>query len=86
MGNEILIVGRTDALSSRVIDSNHDKIDQPYILGQVDPKNPANLMTFPEAGVAAIKSKFQGSQMNDVLAKWNAKCYDLGLLEAHAFA
>lgn len=43
-------------------------------------------MTFPEAGVAAIKAKFNGAQCEKVLSQWNARCMDMGLIEAHAFA
>jgi isocitrate lyase len=51
MGVELVIVARTDALSATFIDTNIDPLDHPYILGQVDPKNPDLLLTFPEAGV-----------------------------------
>jgi isocitrate lyase len=61
MGSELIIVARTDALSARLIDSNIDPIDHPFILGIYDSKNPTKLLTFPEAGVLAINAKFVGT-------------------------
>jgi len=40
MGSEIVIVCRTDSLSAKLIDSNIDPIDHPWILGMNDPTNP----------------------------------------------
>lgn len=40
MGVDLNIVARTDALSAKMIDSNIDPVDHPFILGVVDPKNP----------------------------------------------
>jgi len=51
MGADLVILARTDALSAKLIDSNIDPIDQPFILGVVPDQNNADLMTFPEAGV-----------------------------------
>jgi len=36
MSSELIIVARTDALGARLIDSNIDPIDHPYILGVTD--------------------------------------------------
>lgn len=47
MGSELVIVARTDALGAKMIDSNIDPVDHPYILG-VDKMN--NKLTFVEAG------------------------------------
>jgi len=33
MGVPLVILARTDALSAKLIDSNCDKVDHPYILG-----------------------------------------------------
>ena len=60
MGVELVLVARTDALTAKLIDSNIDPIDQPYIMGCVDPKNESILLTYPQAGVEAIKAKFTG--------------------------
>lgn len=51
MGTDLIILARTDALSAKLIDSNVDPVDQPYILGLcADGKE----RTYPNAGVAAI--------------------------------
>lgn len=62
MGVGLVIMARTDALAAKYIDSNADHIDQPYILGVVDPACPSKLMTFVEAGRIYIESHFK----NDV--------------------
>mgnify|MGYP002712203021 CR=1 FL=1 len=55
MGSELVIVARTDALSAKIIDSNIDPIDHPYILGAFDLRNPDKLLTFPEVGSLKIE-------------------------------
>jgi len=60
MDTPTIIVARTDALGAKLIDSNIDPMDHPWILGIYDPYNPTKMLTFPEAGKAKIKSKFQG--------------------------
>jgi isocitrate lyase len=50
MNCDLVLLARTDALSATFLDSNIDPVDQPFILGCVDPKDPKKLMTFPEAG------------------------------------
>lgn len=47
MQTPLVICARTDALSAKLIDSNVDKIDHPYILGLHNGVQ----CTFPEAGV-----------------------------------
>lgn len=54
MNSEIIIVARTDVFSGKWIDSNHDKLDQGFILGVTDPAKPEDIKTFIEAGVDAI--------------------------------
>jgi isocitrate lyase len=54
MGCELVIVARTDALSSVYLDNNIDSLDHPFILGCVDPKDTNKLLTFPQAGRVAI--------------------------------
>jgi len=72
MGVELNIVARTDALSAKLIDSNIDPVDHPFILGVVDPKNPSLLKCFPEAGVDAIKAKFGNTERGTkLLNEWN---------------
>ena len=36
MKSELIVIARTDALNARLIDSNIDPIDHPYILGKVE--------------------------------------------------
>jgi len=51
MGSELIILARTDSLSAKLIDSNVDPIDQPFILGKsYDGKS----MTIFEAGQEGI--------------------------------
>ena len=69
MGVELVLVARTDALTAKLIDSNIDPIDQPYIMGCFDPEKPTKLLTYPEAGVQAIRAKFTGEQYETVLNK-----------------
>jgi isocitrate lyase len=33
MGNELMVVARTDALSAKLIDSNISAVDHPWIMG-----------------------------------------------------
>jgi isocitrate lyase len=87
MGVELNIVARTDALSAKMIDSNVDPVDHPFILGVVDPKNPTLLKTFPEAGVNAINAKFGGSDKGrTLLGEWNQFCKNTSWLDAKAFS
>lgn len=50
MATPLCIVARCDGLSAKLIDSNIDPLDHPWILGVYDPYNPTELLTFPEAG------------------------------------
>lgn len=62
MGTELVLVARTDALGARLIDSNIDPVDHPYILGQVEKGNPKRLLTFVDAGKEAIAKTFSGDK------------------------
>lgn len=53
MGCDLVICARTDAMSATFLDSNIDPVDHPFILGYID-SNKSKLLTFPEAGKAAI--------------------------------
>ncbi|MCP3661104.1 MAG: hypothetical protein GY696_01195 [Gammaproteobacteria bacterium] len=86
LGNDLVIVARTDALSAVFIDNNIDPLDHPFILGAVDPENPEKLMTFPEVGKEAIEKKFTGEEKEHKLKMWEERCLDLSLEEAHKFA
>lgn len=58
MNTELIILARTDALSAKLIDSNIDPVDQPYILGKcADAKE----RTYPNAGLEYIKAAFPGN-------------------------
>ena len=69
MGVDLVLVARTDALTAKLIDSNIDPLDQPYIMGCVDPKNDSILLTYPQAGVEVIKAKFSGETCEKVATK-----------------
>jgi len=86
MGCDLVIIARTDALSATLLDNNIDPVDQPYILGSVDPNNPNKVATFPEAGAEAIKQKFSGSEQQRKLQEWNSKAKFLGLEDARKLA
>ena len=58
MGVELVILARTDALSAKLLDSNCDPVDHPFIVGLcADGKE----RTFPNAGVEYINKKFTGA-------------------------
>lgn len=86
MGNEMNIVARTDSLDATFIDNNIDPVDQPFILGVVDPAKPENLKTFPNAGRDAIKKAFSGNEQTEKLAIWNSSCLDISLAQARKLA
>jgi len=54
----LVVIARTDALSAKLIDSNIDPIDQPYILGLCIDNE---IRTFPEAGLKQIQKIFTGN-------------------------
>ena len=99
MGVDLVLVARTDALTAKLIDSNIDPLDQPYIMGCVDPKNDSILLTYPQAGVEVIKAKFNGETCEKVATKlfleskidsffqilkeWNSEILNIGLNDAH---
>jgi len=83
---DLVIVARTDALSAKLIDSNIDPTDHPFIMGCVDPLNPQKLSTYPEAGAEAIKTKFSGATCSKMLNEWNARVNSLSLVEAKELA
>jgi len=86
MGSDLFIVARTDALSAKMIDSNIDPVDHPFILGVVDPANVEKTLTFPDAGIEAINRKFTGAEKERVLREWRSKAWNLSLNDARAFA
>jgi isocitrate lyase len=76
MGTDLIILARTDALSAKLIDNNCDPVDHPYIIGRTpDGKD----LTFPNAGVEAIKKTFTGAKVQQVTNAWLAKAYELSL-------
>lgn len=79
MGTDLIILARTDALSAKLLDSNCDPIDHPYILGCC---SDGKERTFPQAGLETIKNKFSGAKASEVSRLWLSKCYDLSLNQA----
>jgi len=86
MGCELVIVSRTDALSATFIETNIDPVDQPFILGCVDPKDPKKLLTYPQAGRVAIVQNFKGEDRDRLLSLWDKNIYDLSWNEAQRLA
>jgi len=82
MGVETVLIGRCDGFSAKLLDTNADPWDQPFILGEVDPKNKQKLLTYPDAGVEAINRTFSGEKRDQILKLWLAKVYTLSLKEA----
>ena len=87
-GSPLVIVGRTDSLSARLIDSNVDPVDQPFILGVWDTSNPQDLKTFPEVGLGIIHAKWHSSpkELDKKLGEWTKLVYDCSLKQAHRLA
>jgi isocitrate lyase len=50
MDTPTIVVARCDGLGAKLIDSNIDPLDHPWIMGINDPFNTKTLVTFPEAG------------------------------------
>lgn len=83
MGTDLIVLARTDALSAKLLDSNCDPVDHPYILGQcIDGKE----RTFPNAGLEAIRKKFPSTQAENISSKWLSKCNDLSFAESKEYA
>ena len=82
MGVDLVLVSRTDALSAVFLDSNIDPVDQPFILGCIDPKNLTELHTFPEAGRISIMQHYRGEDQDRILKIWDQSCYNMSLKEA----
>lgn len=79
MGNELIILARTDSLSAKLIDSNIDPIDQPFILGRsYDNKE----VTIFEAGLEGINRQFKGADRDRISATWKEKASRMGLKDA----
>lgn len=78
-GSPLVICARTDALGAKYIDQNIDSVDHPFILGVVDPKRPDDLFTFPEAGMAVLRSTFEGKELQRKLASWERLVYKCSL-------
>lgn len=87
MGVGLVIMARTDALDAKYLDSNMDPIDQPYILGVVDPGCPSKLMTFVEAGRFYIESHLKKNppKLKTTLDLWEATSKNFSLSQAHDF-
>lgn len=81
-GSPLVICARTDALSAKYIDSNIDSVDHPFIMGALDSQNLTKLGTFPEAGEAEIRRRFNGNEMNMKLKQWNNTVFDCSLQQA----
>jgi isocitrate lyase len=79
MGCDLVIVARTDALSSVYLDNNIDSLDHPFILGCVDAKDPNKLLSFPQAGRVAIGQNFKGDQRERILNSWDQHCMSMSL-------
>lgn len=79
MGTDLIVLARTDALSAKLLDSNCDPVDHPFILGRCAD---GQERTFPNAGLEAIKQKFTGAKVQEVSNLWLSKCYDLSLTQA----
>lgn len=86
MGCDLVLVARTDALSSTYIDNNIDTLDHPHILGCVDPKDSNKLLTFPQAGRVAIGQNFKGDQRDKISALWEQHAMSMSLEQAKQFA
>lgn len=87
-GSPLVIVGRTDSLSAKLIDSNVDPVDQPFILGIWDPSKPGDLKTFPEAGEELIKQQFNHDDLSlsQKLRSWRSIIYECSLEQARRLA
>lgn len=79
MGTDLIVLARTDALSAKLIDSNCDPVDHPYILGRC---SDGKERTFPNAGIEAIKTQFTGAKVQEVSKLWLSKCFELSLTQA----
>lgn len=87
-GSPLVIIGRTDSLSARLIENNIDPVDQPFILGIWDITNPLSLKTYPEVGASIINTKWHDSPQDhdQKIAEWNRLVYDCSLTQAHKLA
>lgn len=87
-GSPLVIIGRTDSLSARLIDSNVDPVDQPYILGIWDTTKPLDLKTFPEAGEIALRNQFAADPkaLEEKLRIWKTSSMEMGLRAAKKLA
>ena len=102
MGSPLCIVARTDAEAATLLDSNHDKIDHPFILGATIP----NVESYSDATKSgkgqswdqragtmtypeAVRSTIKDSPSSDkenALRIWNSKCLTLSLSEMKQLA
>ena len=102
MGSTLCIVARTDAEAATLLDSNHDGIDHPFILGATVP----NIETYCEATKAGnasgwdkrastmsypeiVRNTIKESSFSDkenALSIWNTKCLTLPLPEMKKLA
>lgn len=86
MNCDLVLVARTDALSANLLDSNIDPVDHPFIVGIADRNQPDKLITFVEAGKAAINQKLSGGKRDEMLKKWEELSMNMSLNEAKEFA
>jgi isocitrate lyase len=84
----LVIVGRTDSLSAKLIDSNVDPTDQPFILGIWDPSKPGDLKSFPEAGEEMLRQQFGHDDLilSQKLRSWRSIIYECSLDQARRLA
>ena len=87
MGVGLVIMARTDALAAKFLDNNCDPVDQPFILGVVDPSCPDKLMTFVEAGELWLNAQLASrpEQLKASLDLWKATAQNFTLSQAHDF-
>jgi isocitrate lyase len=84
----LVIVGRTDSLSAKLLDSNADPVDHPFILGVWDRDHPKDLKTFPDAGNQLLKRAFSKdpSALKKKLEQWNDLATNCSLEKAKKLA
>lgn len=82
MGVDLVIVGRTDAESATLIDSNIDPRDHPFIIGCTNPDLPELGAVIADGQMAALRSGNPHSFSADAITKeWTKKA---GLMTFHA--
>jgi len=70
MGLETLLIGRTDAESAKLISSDHDPRDHPFILGiQSHPQKP-QIMPLAEEIILAEERGASADEINEIEKRW----------------